>query len=186
MRKVTLTLLCILMFCSMFYLAALPGPAIAAAELKPYIDSVEQSQKGMTLWQLIKTGGFIMVVLAALSIAAFACIVYNFMILKVSNLVPGEFTADMIQKLKGGKIKVAEEMSRSRQNIISSIVLSGLERKGKGAVLAKEAMENSARKEIASLWQNISYLSDIATVAPMVGLLGTVLGMIQALMSPFS
>ena len=41
-------------------------------------------------------------------------------------------------------------------------------------------MENCGRKEVATLWQNISYLADIATVAPMVGLLGTVLGMIQA------
>jgi biopolymer transport protein ExbB len=41
-------------------------------------------------------------------------------------------------------------------------------------------MENRARKEIGKLWQNIAYLGDIATIAPLLGLLGTVIGMIQA------
>ena len=41
-------------------------------------------------------------------------------------------------------------------------------------------MENHTKKEIGGMWQNISYLADIATIAPLVGLLGTVLVMIQA------
>ena len=152
----------------------------SAAELKPYIESVEQVQKGMTLWQLIKTGGFIMIVLAGFSIAAIAGIIYNFMTLKVSKLSPSDFAEDIIQKLDKKKDKIAEELCRSHENIISNIVLAGLNKKPKGAIFAREATENSARKEIARLWQNISYLSDIAIISPMVGLLGTVLGMIQA------
>ncbi len=152
----------------------------AAGELKPYIDSVEQVEKGMTLWQLIKTGGFIMVVLFVLSIAAIASITYNFMTLKVNKLSPNYFAEDIMQKLEKKKHKIAEELCKSHKNIISDIVLAGLKKESKGAVFAREAMENCARDKIAGLWQNISYLSDIAIVAPMIGLLGTVLGMIQA------
>lgn len=152
----------------------------SATELKPYIESVEQVQKGMTLWQLIKTGGFIMIVLGGLSIAAIASIIYNFMTLKVSKLSPPDFAEDIIQKLDKKKHKIAEELCKSNENIISNIVLAGLNKSSKGGIFAREAVENSARKEIARLWQNISYLSDIAIVSPMVGLLGTVLGMIQA------
>lgn len=180
MRKVCLLLVCIILLSCTLCLSAGVVPVQADTELKPYVDSVEQSQKGMTLWQLIKTGGFIMIALAVFSMAALACTVYNFMNLNVDNLVPREFTEDIIQKLRTGKVKIAEEMSRSKDNIISSIVLAGLERRGRDMMLAKEAMENTARNHIARLWQNISYLSDIATVAPMLGLLGTVLGMIQA------
>ena len=149
-------------------------------ELQPYIDSVDQVQKGMTLWQLIKTGGIIMIVLAGLSIAAVASIVYNFMTLKLIRLAPDDFTEDIMQKLAKNKPKIAEELCKSNDNIISRIVISGLNKKPKGAMVAREAAEGSARREIADLWQNISYLSDIAIISPMVGLLGTVLGMIQA------
>ena len=154
--------------------------AETATELKPYIESVEQVQKGMTLWQLIKTGGFIMIVLAGFSIAAIASIIYNFITLKTSKLSPPDFADDIIQKLDKKKHKVAEELCKSHDNLISNIVLAGLKKKAKGAIFAREAAENRARKEIADLWQNISYLADIAIVSPMVGLLGTVLGMIQA------
>jgi len=156
------------------------GISYAAADLKPYIDSVQQTQKGMTLWQIIKTGGFVMIVLALLSIVGTAIVIYNFMMLKTNKLAPKDFAEDIIQKLEKGKYKVAEELCNAQGNIISNIVLAGLGKKGRGPMFAKEAMENVGRKEVATLWQNISYLADIATVAPMIGLLGTVLGMIQA------
>jgi len=162
-----------------FYLL-FPLHAAINTELQPYIDSVDQVQKGMTLWQLIKTGGFIMIVLAGLSIAGIASIVYNFMNLKLVRLAPDDFTEDIIQKLTKKKHKIAEELCKSQDNVISKIVLSGLNKRSKGPMVAREAAESSARREIADLWQNISYLSDIAIISPMVGLLGTVLGMIQA------
>lgn len=158
----------------------MPSHATINTELQPYIDSVDQVQKGMTLWQLIKTGGFIMVVLGGMSIAAIASIIFNFMTLQKTKLAPDDFTEDIMQKLSGKKHKIAEELCRSQNNIISKIVLAGLSKKIKGAVVAREAAETCARKEVANLWQNISYLSDIAMVSPMIGLLGTVLGMIQA------
>lgn len=180
--KKTYAIVTMLLFISIVFLYA-PASFAAAeskAELKPYIESVEQVQKGMTLWQLIKTGGFIMIILTALSIAAIASIIYNFMTLKISKLSPPDFSDDIIQKLDKKKHKIAEELCKSNKNIISNIVLAGLKKHAKGALFAREAVEICARKEITRLWQNISYLSDIAIVSPMVGLLGTVLGMIQA------
>ena len=56
------------------YAAADSAAPATGTELKPYIGAVEQAQQGMTLWQLIKTGGFIMVILSGLSIAAIASI----------------------------------------------------------------------------------------------------------------
>lgn len=158
------------------------SPAFAAinTDLKPYIESVDQVQKGMTLWQLIKCGGFIMVILAALSILAIAIIIYDFMTLKVQKLAPSNFTEDIIQKLDKKQHKIVEELCKANENMISNIVLAGLSKKSKGALFMKEAIENRARKEITDLWQNLTYLSDIAVIAPLLGLLGTILGMIQA------
>jgi biopolymer transport protein ExbB len=85
-----------------------------------------------------------------------------------------------MRKLKSGDVFSAREMSREKDNIVARIVLAGLEKKKDGPVFAKEAMEFCARTEIAALWQNVTYLGDIAAVAPLIGLLGTVIGMIQA------
>jgi biopolymer transport protein ExbB len=148
--------------------------------LKPYVESVEQAKTGMTLWQMVKTGGLIMFILALMSVAALAFIVYNFIMLKPDRLVPRRFVESLIEKLEAKKQKAVKSLCQTEQNIIGSIAMAGLEKKDKGHLVAREAMENSLRKEVGALWQNISYLADIATVSPLIGLLGTVLGMIQA------
>jgi len=152
----------------------------ATEELKPYVDSVEQAQEGMTLWQMLKTGGFIMLVLAVISVVTTAMVIYNFMTLKITVLAPRHFSEEVVKRLEEGKFKSVQTMCKTEQNIISAIIVAGLNRLGKGPLIVREAMENCARKEIGNLWQNISYLADIAAVAPLIGLLGTVLGMIQA------
>ena len=148
--------------------------------LKPLINSMEQAQEGMTLWQMIKAGGFIMIVLLALSIITVAIIIYDFMSLTEQKLVPSDFTEGLIEKLERRDRIAAEELCKGKDNIVSRIMKEGMSKRSRGNVFAAEAMENLAKKEIGALWQNISYLADIAAVAPLIGLLGTVLGMIQA------
>ncbi len=143
-------------------------------------DSPAPETKGMTLWELIKAGGIMMGVLGFLSITVFSIIIYNFKTLTVNNLSPIDFTEEVIQKLEEGDEKVVREMCQEEDNIIANVVIAGLAKKYKGKVFAREAMESSVRQEISTLWQNISYLADIGSVAPLVGLLGTVIGMIQA------
>jgi biopolymer transport protein ExbB len=151
-----------------------------ADKVQPYVSALEESKEGMSLWATIKGGGFIMVVLALLSILAVTIIVYNFMMLKLEQLAPKNFSEKAIKKLEEHNIPSTKKYCNQNDNVISRIILSGLEKKKRGALFTKEAMENTAKKEIGKLWQNISYLSDIATIAPLIGLLGTVLGMIQA------
>jgi biopolymer transport protein ExbB len=123
-----------------------------------------------------------MIFIGILSLAGLALVVYDFMTLDVNKLAPRKFCDELIGTLEEGSLKSVKEMCSKNNNIISRIALSGIEKnqKGKGGIVVKEAMENTARIEIGNLWQNISYLSDIAQIAPLLGLLGTVLGMIQA------
>ena len=137
-------------------------------------------QEGTTLWQLIKSGGWAMLVLGLLSLVAMALIIYDVMTLKSELMTPQRFFEDLIEKLETGDLKSAQQLCRRNNNILAAVALSGLERTAKGKIIMREAMENCARKEVTKLWQNITYLGDIATIAPLMGLLGTVLGMIQA------
>ena len=135
----------------------------------------------MTLWQTLKAGGGVMVVIGLLSVVAVAIIIYDFMMLNVNKLAPRRLFDDVMRKLESRDFAAAKTLCRKENNtIIAKIVLAGLERRNPLDDSAREAMENTARIELTNLWQNISYLSDIVAVAPLLGLLGTVLGMIQA------
>ena len=141
----------------------------------------DQMPAEMTLWQTLKAGGGVMVVIGFLSVAAVAIIIYDFMMLNVGKLAPSKLFEDVMSKLESRDFASAKTLCRERNNtIISKIVLAGLDRRNPMDNSASEAMENTARVELTNLWQNISYLSDIVAVAPLLGLLGTVLGMIQA------
>ena len=122
-----------------------------------------------------------MVVIGLLSVVAVAIIIYDFMVLHVNKLAPRGLFDGVMRKLESRDFTAAQTLCRKENNtIIAKIVLAGLERRNPLDDTAREAMESTARIELACLWQNISYLSDIVAVAPLLGLLGTVLGMIQA------
>lgn len=135
----------------------------------------------MTLWETLKAGGGVMVVIGFLSVAAVAIIIYDFMMLNVNKLAPRRLFQEVMRKVESRDLNGARELcSREPNTIISKMVLAGLERRNPMDDAAREAMENTARVELTTLWQNINYLSDIVAIAPLLGLLGTVLGMIQA------
>ncbi len=165
-----------------FFLLANAASAQTQTEaITPYINSAEATERGMTLWQMIVAGGSVMIVLGLLSLAALAIIIYEFMTLKVATLAPKKFSEEVIQKLEKKDFKSAKKICTANpNNIISRVVSAGLDKIESRAIVAREAMENTARKEIGQLWQTLSYLADIANIAPLLGLLGTVLGMIQA------
>ena len=141
----------------------------------------DQMPTEMTLWQTLKAGGGVMVVIGFLSVAALAIIIYDFMTLNVNKLAPRRLYDEVMRDLDNKDYAAAQTACRKESNtIIAKIVLAGLDRRNPKDDSAGEAMENTARVELTNLWQNISYLSDIVAVAPLLGLLGTVLGMIQA------
>ena len=142
---------------------------------------VDQMPAELTLWQTLKAGGGVMVVIGFLSVVALAITIYDLLMLNVQKLAPQKLFEEVMLKLESRDFGAAQTVCRQQNNtIISKIVLSGLERRNPLDNTAREVMENTARVELTNLWQNINYLSDIVAVAPLLGLLGTVLGMIQA------
>jgi len=158
------------------------GPHGAYAQAPTLLTSgPDQMPVPMTLWQTLKAGGGVMVVIGLLSVLALAIIIYDIMMLNVKKLAPRELFDAVMRKLESRDFGAAKTLCRKENNtIISKIVLAGLERRNPVDDTAREAMESTARVELTNLWQNINYLSDIVAVAPLLGLLGTVLGMIQA------
>ncbi len=171
--------------CSIVFFNYLMG-VVYAADVQTNMVSYRPAPPAMgdlTLWQMLVAGGVVMIFIGLLSILALSIIAYEFMTLRAEKLAPREFFEDIATKLETAKIDEARELCLNENNILAKIVLAGLDRgeRHNGDMSSmREAMEHRARIEVGKLWQNLNYLSDIVAVAPLLGLLGTVLGMIQA------
>lgn len=137
-------------------------------------------EQGMTLWQLIVAGGSCMIFLGALSIAATASIIYHFRNIKPEKLTPQDFTENLFALLERREFDKAASLCGRSPNLIAGIAAQGIKKMSKGRSVMEEAVQHEGKARIGALWQNLSYLGDMAVIAPMIGLLGTVLGMIQA------
>ena len=134
----------------------------------------------MTLWAVIASGGVSIIVLGLVSIAAVASVIYHFKYVTFEKLVPRDFTENLMALLEKKEYDKAISVCRQQENMISAIALNGLKKMSRGKGAVEQAIQYEGKKRIEQLWQNLSYLGDIAVVAPMLGLLGTIFGMIDA------
>lgn len=156
--------------------------AVSLAAFYPMAKAQEASSAeptGMSLWQVLQSGGLVMIILGLLSFLMMALIVYMFLRFRVEKFVPMESSHRLIELIRQKRFDEAEKICTAEESAAASIAAAGLKAKG-NLTLARESVEMTARKEVSSLWTLLNYLSEIAQVAPMLGLLGTVLGMIQA------
>lgn len=138
------------------------------------------ADKTMSLWQLMVAGGSVMIFLGVLSVLAVASILYHFKYVTVERLTPPDFIENLLSLVERKEHEKAVAVCRQQHNMIAEIVLKGLTKLSKGKTVVEEAIQYEGKARTEKLWLNLSYLGDIAVIAPMLGLLGTVLGMIQA------
>ena len=136
--------------------------------------------KSGTLWDIIVSGGVVMIFLAALSIAALAIVIYHFRSVVPEKLTPADFTENLLFLLEKKEYEKAVSVCRQQENLISAIALKGLQKMSKTKAVVEEAVQYEGKARIESLWQNLTYLGDIGVIAPLLGLLGTILGIIEA------
>ncbi len=165
-------------FLSVLLLTGVPGASAAAAQDPEAARKAASS--GMTLWQLIVSGGWVMVPLALISVLATASVIYHFLHVRSEKLTPPDFTENLLSLLERHELGKATSLCSQQPNLIGAIALCGLKKASKGNAVIEEAVQFEGKSRIEKIWQNLNYLGDMAVIAPMLGLLGTVLGMIQA------
>jgi biopolymer transport protein ExbB len=155
-----------------FVLTAVPGFAATAANTA--------GNQSATLWQLIVSGGVCMIFLGLLSVAAMALVIYHFWFVVPHKLTPPDFAENLLFLLEKKEYDKALSVCRQQENMISAIALRGLQKISKGKTVIEEAIQYEGKARIERMWQNLTYLGDIAVIAPLLGLLGTILGIIEA------
>lgn len=137
----------------------------------------------VSLGQLWRQGGWAMYPLAVFSVAAFGLILYNALNIRELPLLRPDVSGELQDLLSRGEIDGARGACEASPCLVANITRAGLVRADRDAFDAEaveKAMEEASVEEVAGPFGVISYLSIIATLAPMVGMLGTVSGMIKA------
>lgn len=141
-------------------------------------------QHGHTIIQQIIDGGplIIAIWLAILgtSITMVTLIVQNVMTLKPSKLCPPPLVQSLQQSIASGNYQEAWETCRQNNNYLANVLKGALTRIGRGKEATEDAIAEMGLREATILRTRNSYLSVIGVVSPMIGLLGTVIGMMGA------
>ena len=129
---------------------------------------------------MIRAGGAVGLIIILLSVAMVALIVEHAMSIRRGALIPPGL-GDTVHKLIGEKrFKQADRECKDQPSFLGRVLSSGLAEVGLGYPSVEKSMESTAHEQSARLFRKIEFLSVIGTIAPMLGLLGTVWGMILA------
>jgi len=157
--------------------AAAPAAAGAAADTGATPPKVT---KATTTADFLAQGGFVMWILGAASVCLVWFTAEGFYILRAAKLAPPALIARLREAFGTGNYQEGWNICKTNRCFLSSVLAAGLERIGRNKDAVEFAVEETAVRESTELKTNTTYLSVIGVVAPMVGLTGTVWGMIQA------
>lgn len=133
----------------------------------------------MGLWQLFLAGGPVMWPILLCSIFAFAIILEKFWHLHKIKIDNQKFLADILDKMKHHQVKDALQICDNITSPIAHILKAGILKYDRSREQIKEAIEDASLYEIPKIEKNLSALATIAHVSPLLGLLGTVTGMVR-------
>lgn len=153
-------------------------------ELAEGADQPVAAKPDTGLWQIITGSGFvgvmIWIVLMICSVASMALIVDSFMNVKHAKIMPADLIANVRSSMEQGDLLKAIQHCDSTPGPLANILKAGFAQVENGFEVVQDSVTVAADLETETLMSRVTYLSVISNTAPMVGLLGTVQGMIMA------
>ncbi len=146
------------------------------------ITMLQAAGETMSLWTLFLKGGWLMWVLLLLGGVTIFIFVERFVAIVKASRLNINFMNRIRDFIVEGKIKEAVALCRKENTPIARMVEKGIERLGRPMSDVQSAIENVANLEVSKLENGLPFLATIAGGAPMIGFLGTVIGMVQTFM----
>ena len=140
----------------------------------------EGGGNALTVLDLLSKGGFILFVILILSFVAVYVFVERYRTIKAASKTPDNVIDEIREKVIRGDIEGAKIQCAHVDSPIARMIEKGVSRIGSSLKNIEVSIENVGKIEIFRLEQNLSILATIAGAAPMLGFLGTVIGMIRA------
>jgi len=140
----------------------------------------EPVRDSLLYWYLTSCGFFFGPLFVLISIIFVTLTIMNWLSISRNAIVPPEMIEQFHEKLETKEYQEAYEIAKSSDSSLGKILALGLLKMSDNVAVAEQAMNDAAEEEIMSLEHRLSYLGTVSSVSPMVGLLGTVWGMILA------
>lgn len=154
-------------------------------QASPKPDEGNQEVKGFpkTPMEFVEAMGYAFVIpFAAASIFALWFTIERLVVLRRNRVIPKHFVSRFLQHLENGKINRDGAMEICEQNgsPVANIFAHGVRKWGKASVEVEQAIIDGGERQVSQLRKHLRIINGVATVTPLLGLLGTVIGMIQA------
>lgn len=160
-----------------------PDPAPAESVVADPVNDAPLRDR-MTMKQIIETGGVPMYILGAMSVVGVALTLYFLMVLRENQVMPRKFVGEIRHLLAAGRLDDAFKACARNRSAVSEVAMTAIEYSRHSEEtdpgLLKDIIEGEGGRQATLIQNQIQYLQDIAVIAPMIGLLGTVLGMLTA------
>jgi len=128
---------------------------------------------------MVKAGGWLMLPIIAGSIIAFAIILERFWTLQKKKVIPEHLVASIWHWVKEGQLERSKIEEISKQSALGKILATGLNNRHLERDRIKESIEETGRQVVHEMERFLNTLGTIASISPLLGLLGTVIGMIK-------
>ena len=155
---------------------------LSAQDTEVATEIADESQE-KSLYDMYKAGGWEMYPLSLLSMGGFGLIIYNFMAVRPEPILNAAATVQIDEALAAIDVERAKTICQENPSPVTNIIEAGMNRvdvNNFDPEQVKEAIEESSAEELAGPFVLINYLSVVGSLSPMVGLLGTVSGMVKA------
>ncbi|MFC1589716.1 MotA/TolQ/ExbB proton channel family protein [Pseudomonadota bacterium] len=135
------------------------------------------------MFEMVKSGGWLMLPIILCSVAAIAIIAERFWSLRMDKVLPKHLVATVWNAVKQDNFSTADIELLSKQSALGKILSSGLINRNQPRERIKESIEERGREVVHELERFLDILGTIASISPLLGLLGTVVGMISVFTS---
>ena len=154
--------------------------AVTEMAENPVLTEVVEAANEMNLWDMATKGGWIMIVLALLSVFCVYLFFERLVVIRKASKVDPVFMDRIHDYVKNDELKSAINYCRITNTPAANMIEKGLERIDRPAAEVQATVENAGNLEVAKLEKGLPIMATISSGAPMIGFLGTVLGMVRA------
>ena len=137
----------------------------------------------LSVWSLCLKGGIIMIPLAILSIISIYILIERYLAITAAAKEDNTFMKRIKDYIHDGEIESAMKLCRRTDTPYSRLIMKGISRIGRPMNDVLVAIENVGNMEVAKLEKGLTIMATISSGAPMIGFLGTVMGMVRAFWS---
>lgn len=131
------------------------------------------------MWEIVKSGGWLMIPIIACSAIALAIIIERFWALRKQQVIPKHMVAQVWHLEKNKQLDEEKLAAMRKESPLGRVLAAGIASRKYDREVMKESIEETGRHVVHELQRFLNTLGTIAAITPLLGLLGTVIGMIQ-------